>query len=716
MMKKLILFLFLTSIFSNGQNKKEIKEFFWGNSDNYKNAITIPAKWKNESAVLILKSEFYDYHKFGKSAEYSTGIRKRIKLLDQSAVTDFSEFSYSKKFKSNKGLFGLDSNNFFGVKIIKPDGKEIEIDVEKNSKKVDAQSKIAIPGLEVGDVIDYYFYSIEAFKSIFQVSFDPVETTLSDVYPIMDFELTFQSENDFYVNFNSYNGCPDLVQIPTKKGNERKYELKAKDLEKNEFPKWFYPLVELPSYKFQVVLARKNRYAKDADSFLSENEKEVKKTVSKEEILEFYKDRFEPNGSLDFENEFLKDKKFASDEEKIREVYYYTRHQFYTQFIEAAFINKANIFYPYGYYEKSVFFQFESSFVCHFMNFLKKNDISYDIVIATERQNGTIADLLLQSNVKHLLRINTQTPFFLEYFTPFTSADQFNYNLESTKAYVLNTVKGKKVESVEEIVLPSTTAKQNNSTIKIDATLNSDFSGLTINRNSKAIGHLKESEQSDRMEFYDYVNEDYQKYGTKHVIEMVRNKKDKERYQKEFTALIDKFKETQKEANKKLISEEFDFEIDNINFKIINTGRFGSKTPFEYQQDFEIKNHLVKKAGENFIIEIGKLITSQVAIDDKEKNRKNNIYMAFPRSFNNEISFTIPAGYSVSGIEKLNKNVTNECGSFVSKATLNGNKLEIQTFKAYDNYYEPNKNWAKMIQFLDAAYQFTQEKILLKKQ
>jgi hypothetical protein len=715
-MKKLIIFLLLTAICGKSQNKKEIKDFFWGNNDNYKNAIKIPEKWKNESAVLILKLEYYDYHKFGKSAEYSSGIRKRIKLLDQSAVTEFSEFSYSQKFKSNKGLFSLDSNNFFGVKIIKPDGKEIEIDVEKNSKKVDTKSKIAIPGLEVGDVIDYYFYSIEAFKSIYQVSFDPEETTLSDVYPIMDFELTFQSENDFYVNFNSYNGCPDLVQVPTKKSNERKYELKAKDLEKNEFPKWFYPLVELPSYKFQVVLARKNRYAKDADSFLSESEKEVKKTVSKEEILEFYKERFEPSGSLDLENQFLKDKNFASDEEKIREVYYYARHEFYTQFIEATIIQKANIFYPFGYYEKSIFFQYESSFICHFMNFLKKNNISYDIVIATERSNGPINDLLLQSNVKHLLRINTKKPFFLEYFSPFTSADQFNYNLENTKAYVLNTVKGKKVESVEEIILPSTTAKENNSLIKTTAVLNPDFSGMMVNRNSSITGHLKEAEQSSRMEFYDYVNEDYEKYGTKHVIDMVRNKKDKERFRKEFTALIDKFKEKQKEENKKSISAEFDFEIDNSNFKIKNTGRFGSKTPFEYQEDFEIKNHLVKKAGENIIIEIGKLITSQIAIDDKEKTRKNNIYMPFPRSFNNEISFTIPTGYTVSGIEKLNKNVTNECGGFVSSAALNGDKLIIKTFKSYENYYDPNKNWEKIILFLDAAYQFTQEKILLKKQ
>lgn len=89
--------------------------------------------------------------------------------------------------------------------------------------------------------------------------------------------------------------------------------------------------------------------------------------------------------------------------------------------------------------------------------------------------------------------------------------------------------------------------------------------------------------------------------------------------------------------------------------------------------------------------------------------------MSFPRSFENEITFNIPEGYSVSGLEKLNKKVENETGGFVSTAEVKGNQLVIKTLKYYKNYFEPNTNWNKMIQFLDAAYQFTQEKVLLKK-
>lgn len=716
-MKKTLVFLLLAfsiNIFS--QDKAEIKEFFWGKSDEFKTANSVPDKWKNESAVIISKFEFFDYHKFGPNVTYTSAVRKRIKLQDAASVKEFSEFSFNDKFYTNKGFSRKEATTVIGIKIIKPDGKETEIDVEKESKKIDKENKIAIANLEIGDIIDYYFYSIEPFKSIYEFGFDPVESNLGDVYPTMNWKLSFQTENDFFVNFNTYNGAPELKEIATKNSGERKYELIAKDIDKNEFPRWFYPLAELPCYKFQVFFARSGKFEARADAFLSEKERDIKKTVSKDDVFNYYNDKFKPAGELNFEEKFLKDKKFASDEEKVREIYYYTRHEFYTQFIEAQAIQKASIMpYPFGYYMNSTFLPTEQSFINHFMLFLKKNKIDYDIIVGTPRFNGSIDDLLIQRNLSVLLRVNTKTPIYLEYFSPFKTADQFSAGLENSKAFVFQISKGKKVIDAEGITLPSSTAKDNVSSIVSNVSFNEGFSGLKIKRTSSFTGHLKEDTQGDKLYFYDYVNEDYEKYGTKHVIDMVKNKKDHARYAKEFDALITKSKESQKEEFKTSTSKEYDAEIDNHSLVIKNTGRFGSNSPFTFEENFDIKNSFIKKAGPNYILEIGKMITSQVEIDKKEKERKNNIYMAYPRSFENEIVFEIPDGYTVSGIEKFNVNFTNETGKFVSTASLNGNKLIIKTTKQYNNYFEPNSNWPKMIAFLDAAYQFTQEKILLKK-
>jgi hypothetical protein len=715
-MKKLLtLFLTFIAIASFAQDKDDIREFFWGKGDSFKKVTTVPDKWKDESAVIIFKREYYNFHKFGANVKYTSAVRKRIKLLDAVAVKEFSEFAFRDKFYTNKGLSFRKGTTTIGVKIVKPDGKEIEIDTNKDSKQVDDEKKIAISGLEEGDVIDFYYYTVEPFKSFYEVGFEPVETTLGDIYPTMDMKLEFETENDFFINFSTYNGAPELKET-LNKGGERKYELVAKDIAKDEFPRWFYPVVELPCYKFQVFFARSSKFEDNAKAFLSEKESVIKKSVSKEDVFNYYYDKFRPMGDLGEIDKFLKGKTFASDEEKVREVYYFSRHIYFTQYFEAYVVKQANMFYPFEYYsDKAVLIGSETQFIKHFMAFLKDQKIDYDIIIGTPRYNGSIKDLLIEKNVTLLLRVNTKNPVYLEYFSPFSSADQYSYNLENTQAYALQVSKGKKITDAELVTLPSSTEKDNMSKNVTSVSLADDFSGLNVERESSFFGHFKEEKQGDILEFYDYVNEDYTKYGTKSLMDLVKNKKKKEQYTKELDALVNKMKDKHKEGFNKEISSEFGFEIEDNALAVKNTGRFGSNMPLVYSEKFSIKNNLIKKAGDNYIIEIGKLVTSQVEIDKKERERENNIYMTYPRSFVNEITFEIPAGYTVSGIEKLNKKVENATGGFTSSATIEGNRLVIKTSKHYKNYFEPNANWTKMVDFLEEAYQFTQEKLLLRK-
>lgn len=714
MKKILLLFLFVSASLS-AQEDLKIRDFFWGKDDPHAKTMTIPDKWKNESAVMIYKYEFHDYHKFGTNVNYTSALRSRVKLLDDAAVKEFSEFTFKERFSSDKGWSRRAGKNTLGIKVIKPDGKETIINVSKEAVDADKEKKIAIPNLEIGDIIDYYLHSEEPFKSQLEMGFDPVERTLGDVYPIMDYKLIFQTENDFFLNFATYNGAPELKEIPNKKSGERHYEFSAKDIEKNEFPRWFYPLIELPCYKFQVFFARSGKFEKRAEAFLSEKESIVKSSVSKEDVFEYYNTKFRPYGDLGHIEKFLKGKTFSSDEEKVREVYYFTRHQYFTQYIEAFVAKDANIFYPFDLYPNAIFFQKEEEFINHFMAFLKDNKIPYDIVIGTARYNGPITDLLIQQNVTILLRVNTANPVYLEFFTPFTSADQFNYQLENTKAYLLQVSKNKKVVDSEMITLPGSTKKDNVSKSITKVKLNEDLSTFKVDRENYFSGHYKPSEQSNKLYFFDYVYDDYQRYGTTSLLEKVKNKKKKEQYQKEFDALIAKYKDKQKENFTDAVKEEFGHDIENYTMNVENTGRFGSKEPMSYKESFTIKDHYIKKAGNNIIVELGKFLTSQIELSEKEKKRPNNIHMSFPRQIEHEIQFEIPQGYSATGLEKFNKNAENETGGFISSVTQNGNLITIKTTKSYNNYYEPNSKWNKMIDFLEDAFQFTQEKILLKK-
>jgi hypothetical protein len=196
----------------------------------------------------------------------------------------------------------------------------------------------------------------------------------------------------------------------------------------------------------------------------------------------------------------------------------------------------------------------------------------------------------------------------------------------------------------------------------------------------------------------------------------VRRKKDKIKYAKELTALNEKLRTKQKERFEETAKGEYACDdIEDYTYSIDANGRFSLDSYFTFTESFKAKNALIKKAGPNYIMEIGKLIGGQIDLTEKERDRSANIYMTYPKSFNYQITLNIPDGYTVAGLDKLNKSVDNETGAFISTAKLEGNLLIINTSKQYKNYFEPNSNWDKMILFLDEANQFTNEKILLKK-
>lgn len=713
--------LFLSLSFGQS-NKKDIpiKDQIW-NSGESNNNVTIPDEWKDESAVFLTKDIKYIYNRPKNSIEYTKIIHERVQLLDQAAVTEFSEFKYQKdESYFSYGLSRVTHTFTIGVKIIKPDGTTIEVDTDEVIEG-DNERKLAIPNLEKGDIIDYFFHTNVILGENDLYQYKPVENVIGDTYPILDYKFTLETEKDFFINFNTYNGAPKLEKIADpnakKRNKKRLYTFALTNVAKNDFPRWFYPLVELPSYKFQVNFARTGKYEKKAYAFIPKEADSIKTAVVKSEIFEFYEDKFRPYGNLGGVERFLKEKNFSTNEEKVKAVFYYIRHAYFTNYIEAFIVSDAKIMYPFDYYGKNpIFFQKEEEFIRFFAAFLKDNKIDYEILIGTKRFNGNIKDLLLESNVNFLLKINTEKPIYIEYFNHFANVNLISPQLESTEAYALKVANRKKIEDIQTITLPTSTYQDNNTTEKLTLNLNSDFSAINVKRHSIYKGHNKVAEQRDRLNFYDYVYEDYDKYETKSLLDKVKKKKLKEKYQKEFDALISKLKDKQKESFQKQTSREYDLELSDYDFSIEKNGRFGKSDTFEFKESFSLANNLIKKAGKNYIIQIGKLIGTQVDLDEKQKQRTNNVYMNHPRSFINEITLTIPEGYTVAGLDKLNTKVDNTTGAFISTATVDGSTLTIKTEKCYKNYYEPNSNWTQMVDFLEAAYQFTQEKILLKKQ
>lgn len=716
-----LLFLSIT-LLSLAQSKEELalKDQFWNSNDPKLKIVEVPEKWKDESAVFLYREESYQYTNNGKQMFSPSYTHQRVKLLDRAAVEYFSDFSYT---EDNQVAFMFrryyQQKTTIGIKIIKPDGSEIFIDVDEEKVKQDNVYKVAIPGLEVGDIIDSFVYEYVLLRSFTGTHYyEPVEKLLSSRYPTLHRKISVEVEKDYFLNMESYNEAPKIREEETERRRTKKYILEADNLEKIDLPRWYYPLVELPAVKFQITFALRAKNERHAKVFLANNDTERKYNVSHEEILEYYGNRFSTANRYDLRAviRHLRDKKITDKKAQLEEALYLMRHRNYNSFIEL-YIARENkiITYPSTCNPTDVFID-ESSFVQYMTGLAKELDIDYDLIIATADYNGSIDDLLLRSNVSFGIRFNFDKPLYMFNLGSHVQADFFPFNLEGTKVYKISVRKNRKLEEVTVDYLPVTTASENINFEKVSVSIENDFSLLKIKRDLKFSGQFKPMELNRRLFFGDFLDQEFQHFDNAHFYNCNENRQTRgnKSIQDKMEALMLTFRKNKEESLKELINNSFDVNASDYNYKVVNTARFSSE-PLHINDSFQIKDQLVRKAGNDYIVEVGKLIGGQVQITEDEKERELNIYINYAKTFKYEVEIQIPDGYQVVGLEKLQKNVSNATGSFISTASIENNILKYTTEKIYAKRKYEKQEWAQMIYWLQAAYDFTQERVLFKK-
>ena len=154
---------------------EEVRKEIWGWNIPAFSKHTIPSKYENEPGVVLarhqeIKALSKSKFKFlvitavkYKETYFTNTFREQVKINDKATLDEYSEISYQ-KYKRLAKFFSAKKPGrvtILGVRIIKPNGsiQEVNTDEEvliKNDKD-EQRSKIAISGLEVGDIIDYFF-------------------------------------------------------------------------------------------------------------------------------------------------------------------------------------------------------------------------------------------------------------------------------------------------------------------------------------------------------------------------------------------------------------------------------------------------------------------------------------------------------------------------------------------------------------------------------
>ena len=276
----------------------QIQKEVWGTAVPEFKSTTVPANLANESAVVLARSFSLQRTskpriKFmiiaaGVAARTIklTTYHERVKINDKTALEAFSTIEYQKKLdKTMSFLFNKMMNvadTYIGAKIIKPNGNENIVNTGeevllKNEQK-DQKGKLAIPGLQVGDILDYYISNSDFTETTQGNSFKDNDNLfiLADEYPVLYYSLDFQFIKKVKVQYICANGAPKFDESNNDAG-DLLMSLKVRNLPKYQSQLWTSPLRRYPyieigsSYGAKINTMMGYDYEKDPNATRFEN-------------------------------------------------------------------------------------------------------------------------------------------------------------------------------------------------------------------------------------------------------------------------------------------------------------------------------------------------------------------------------------------------------------------------------------------------------------
>lgn len=683
---------------SIAKNMKQI----WDDTDPDFAATATPGKWKEESGVIIAQKTRFSFDKDANKLAVYEITRRRIKLNDRDAINSYSTV-YFRIGSSNDGA---------GIKIIKANGTVQDVSlrnavyIEDNdnvpatftpyigkastyydkSKSRVIFYKVPIPDLDPGDIIDYgtIFYDDNTVKKMSYIEFDPIYFVCTREYPVMSQKFEIDTDNNSFVNSKSTMGAPQFKET----GNSNaEYSWEDRDRDKLSDTRWVNSLVELPMVKFQIVFSRsENR----SDLFIGDRG-ELKQNISPEELAKKMNNLYNRlDGSFYYTmaKAYLKQIGYSDlrEEDFIQKTYYILRHM---------------AFYRANGFSSELF----ASCLTQCLDLRK---IPYDLVVTTPLTLTKPENIIFRTEPEWMVRVKDKYIFNA---TIFSNPFDFREEYLNTPAYIISLGKN---PSATPITLPSSKPDENVTTNTITATMDTATRNMILVHQKSATGLSKRFYNVQGLIHTTALDDDYRSYGGDDDVRTGMKGAVLESYEDKLRERKKEDKERKIEYMKEALKDEYDNISSYSEFTLNSDGRTWRKQELSYTNKFELSD-MVKIAGDNLLVSVPGLVGEQLFITQDERDRKVDAYMGFPRSLRNIINFTIPAGYKVVGVQNLNMNIDNEAGTFAVQASVDGSTLNILVKKIYKQSVIKKEQWPKFLEMLDAAFNFSQKKVLLKK-
>ncbi|MGG9970413.1 hypothetical protein ACQ33O_01360 [Ferruginibacter sp. SUN002] len=708
----------------------EVQEEIWSSGGKPFDVIEVPSEYKNESAVVLAKMlEVTNSSKkklkislfgpgFATRLKYYTTLRERVKINDKAALDEFSTLEYKKNLNNTSSIFITKIvetyKTYVGAKVIKTDGKQFIVNADeevltKNEAK-DKEGKLAIPNLQVGDILDYYI-RIEEVTENGADTRGPNVFPLGGEYPILYYNVKYTLDKKCGADVMSMNGAKPIAQSEND-DNDIVLEFTEKNLPKAKTPMWSCFARQFP---YHVI-----RYG-----FLGASIVASPGNVKRGPFTELYKTKLK-----NYYTDKIRFRLVDFSVEKPMEEYFGGKKAM-KELPSDSIIN-----YLYNYYHWSKYPSLTNMNVSNeknngnmdwydmaitFSEVLRDYDIENDIVLVCNRFSGRLNEIFGLGDIETFVKINHEGKYkWIAFNDFFHNTGQLPSAYQGENALVITREgrdrKPKFSDTELPIKLPVSKSTENviAETIKVEFG-KENMQLLTIDRSVTESGEMKQSDQKKLLTAQE-VNDGFAALiGKMSAVEYLLDDKKTKAKAAELQTAIDKEKINQKDYFKDEINAQYDqYPKELISYQIVNNGFAVQKPVFEFKQKFTMEN-FVKKAGNNYILDAGKLMGTFSKVEEKDRTRTVDIYMSAARTLSYTFDITIPEGYTVKGLDEINKKTENDVASFTSTAKQSGNIVTITASRTYNSNYEPVSNWSKLLQVMDAASEFTEKKLLLEK-
>lgn len=681
---------------------QKVRQEVWSSTPADFQKRTVPDRYKNASAVILsyyreLSTDYYRKAtadlvlnlRLTRQIDCTDMERMLIQINDKKALKDYSEFTF--KTKSRKWTWGYHhkTQTVLGIRVIKKNGNVQEVslddyvDVKEGKNDKDLSQKIAVPGLEVGDCIDVF--SLDQIDTQEQ-QLDPFYFVLRQDEPVLYTKVHCVLDQSLATVYRTMNGAPDFTQTTDKDKNAVLDMVMDKPIDA-ESSIWYNSLEQSPFIemyitptKAKVAVVEKAMRQKgvrgnpDVTPILQDDWKLLKSYVSK--------GGYSPAGlPSTYKSVFKSAKKEGmSAEEKADRIYSFE--------------------YVSGGASQRVFNTVA--------NYLRKLGVEIEMGITTPFGALPVDKLINYNSTSWFFRLKGTDVYYFPGTYP-KVASEIPYIYQGRKAYMQ--------DSEEQITIPVSQAEDNKSVN--DMVVKLDGTKLDISRKVTYSGEQKMYGQS-------LVSPDNTLFGSSQLEAYWRYLKydDKDPYscytKKESAELKGAFNEFRKNAIdpfKAEISSYHDADPVQVSgYGVDCVGIRRDSSNFVYHVDY-VMDGMVKRAGNNYLLSVGKLIGSSLKLEGKDRERIDDVWrkMAFVDEWNIEIP--LPKGYKVSAeaLKKIETSVANECGEFTVKATAGNESVKVYVRKCFAHRVEPVSNWSKLLALVDACSAFADKQMVIAK-